>query len=394
VTAVRPLFTDEDFEFATRNLLGGVFARAADVGEVLATAARIRDGNARSWIDEWTATADRLLAERGSAASTAARSLRAANYLAAVTGVADRTGEGDLFASTWERHRRAWDAFVDATDLAVERLEIPYEGTTLPGYLFRSGAPDEPRPTLVYNNGSDGSAVGAWVRGISGALARGWTAMTFDGPGQNAALVRQGLHFRPDWEYVVTAVVDALLARSDVDPRRLALVGVSQAGYWVPRAVAFEHRVAAAVSDPGVVDVSAAMLAHLPHHLVRLLDTGNREVFDREIALGLRLTPRVQAVMTWRMRPYGTTSPFDFFTAARAYTLTEDVVGRITCPVLVTDPDQEQFWPGQSRRLHDMLPGPGELVRFTADEGAAGHCEPLAVGLRGERVLDWLERQL
>jgi hypothetical protein len=394
VTAVRPLFTDEDFEFATRNLLGGVFARAADVGEVLATAARIRDGNARSWIDEWTATADRLLAERGSAASTAARSLRAANYLAAVTGVADRTGEGDLFASTWERHRRAWDAFVDATDLAVERLEIPYEGTTLPGYLFRSGAPDEPRPTLVYNNGSDGSAVGAWVRGISGALARGWTAMTFDGPGQNAALVRQGLHFRPDWEYVVTAVVDALLARSDVDPRRLALVGVSQAGYWVPRAVAFEHRVAAAVSDPGVVDVSAAMLAHLPHHLVRLLDTGNREVFDREIALGLRLTPRVQAVMTWRMRPYGTTSPFDFFTAARAYTLTEDVVGRITCPVLVTDPDQEQFWPGQSRRLHDMLPGTGELVRFTADEGAAGHCEPLAVGLRGERVLDWLERQL
>jgi hypothetical protein len=234
VTAVRPLFTDEDFEFATRNLLGGVFARAADVGEVLATAARIRDGNARSWIDEWTATADRLLAEGGSAASTAARSLRAANYLAAVTGVADRTGEDGLFASTWERHRQAWDAFVDATDLAVERLEIPYEGTTLPGYLFRSGGPDEPRPTLVYNNGSDGSVVGAWVRGISGALARGWTAMTFDGPGQNAALVRQGLHFRPDWEHVVTPVVGALLARSDVDPRRLALVGVSQAGYWVP----------------------------------------------------------------------------------------------------------------------------------------------------------------
>ena len=51
-------------------------------------------------------------------------------------------------------------------------------------------------------------------------------------------------------------------------------------------------------------------------------------------------------------------------------------------------------WPGQSRRLHDLLPGAKALVRFTADEGADGHCEPLAVGLRGERVLDWSERQL
>ena len=98
--------------------------------------------------------------------------------------------------------------------------------------------------------------------------------------------------------------------------------------------------------------------------------------------------------MTWRMRPYGTTSPFDFCTAARAHTLTEDVAGQITCPVLVTDPDHEPFWPGQSRQLYEMLPGPKELARFTAEEGADGHCEPLAVGLRGERVLDWLERQL
>ena len=390
---MRRLFTDEDFDGATRNVLGGVFAGAADVGEVLATVDRITDGRARSWVDEWTATADRLLAEDGSTASVAARSLRAANYLAAATGAADRTGEEGLFASVWERHRRAWDAFVDATDLAVERLEIPYEGTTLPGYLFRSGAADEPRRTLVYNNGSDGSVVGAWVRGISGALARGWNAMTFDGPGQNAALVRQGLHFRPDWEHVVTPVVDALLTRPDVDPRRLALVGVSQGGYWVPRAVAFEHRVAAAVADPGVVDVAAVMLAHLPHHLVRLLDAGEREVFDKEMALVLRLAPRVQAMMTWRMRPYGTTSPFDFLTAARAYVLTEDVAAQIRCPVLVTDPEHEQFWPGQSRRLHEMLPGRKELVRFTAEEGADGHCEPLAVGLRGERILDWLDPQ-
>jgi hypothetical protein len=62
--------------------------------------------------------------------------------------------------------------------------------------------------------------------------------------------------------------------------------------------------------------------------------------------------------------------------------------------VLVTDPEHEQFWPGQSRRLYEMLTSPRDLVRFTAEEGADGHCEPFAVGLRGERVLDWLERRL
>jgi hypothetical protein len=66
-----------------------------------------------------------------------------------------------------------WDRFVDLTDavgdVAVERLEIPYEDTTLPGY-FRSGAADELRRTLVSTNGSDGSSiseiVGAGVRTV------------------------------------------------------------------------------------------------------------------------------------------------------------------------------------------------------------------------------------
>ncbi len=54
--------------------------------------------------------------------------------------------------------------------------------------------------------------------------------MMFDGPGQNAALVRQGLAFRPDWEKVITPVVDFVSDRPDVDGTKLALLGVSQAG--------------------------------------------------------------------------------------------------------------------------------------------------------------------
>jgi hypothetical protein len=123
-------------------------------------------------------------------------------------------------------------------------------------------------------------------------------------------------------------------------------------------------------------------------------DNGDRTSFGKQMAWGAKFSPRTRATMAVRMRPYGTTSPFDFFSAARAYRIAEDGVARITCPVLVTDPGDEQFWPGESQRLHDMLPGPRAIVRFTAAAGADVHCEPVATGLRGERVFDWLDHQV
>jgi cephalosporin-C deacetylase-like acetyl esterase len=44
-------------------------------------------------------------------------------------------------------------------------------------------------------------------------------------------------------------VLDALVTRDDVDAERIAVISVGQGGYWVPRALAFEHRLAAAGAD-------------------------------------------------------------------------------------------------------------------------------------------------
>jgi Prolyl oligopeptidase family len=400
---MRPFFKNDDFNFLTETALGSVFWQAADVGEVLTTVDRVHDGKARSWVDEWTATADRLAqraaasAAAGRAHSAAAQYLRASLYYSLATYSADGAGDPGLFASLWEKHRAAWDRFADLGDFGravAERIEIPYEGTTLPGYFFRSGAAGQRRRTLVFNNGSDGSVVGAWTDGMASALARGWNAMTFDGPGQNAALVRQCLAFRPDWEKVITPVVDFLSARTDVDERKLALLGVSQGGYWVPRALAFEHRIAAAVADPGVVDVSTTVLGHLPHMMLKLLEAGDREKFDRDMEWSLKISPSTKSILALRMRPYGVSSPYDFFSAARDYALTDEQIAQITTPVLVTDPENEQFWPGQSRELFDKLTGTKAIIAFTQEEGADSHCEPAASGLRGERIFDWLGEQI
>jgi hypothetical protein len=70
--------------------------------------------------------------------------------------------------------------------------------------------------------------------------------------------------------------------------------------------------------------------------------------------------------------------------------LTDADLAAIRCPMLVTDPENEQFWPGQSARLAEGLTGPVTLLPSTAADGADGHCEPMAAGLRGEQIFDWL----
>ena len=136
-------------------------------------------------------------------------------------------------------------------DPPVERIKIPYEDQTMPGYLFRPSTSDSQRRTLIMNNGSDGAVTSIWPRVSAGAVARRYNVIIFDGPGQRPMLFERGVPFRHDWEHVITPVVDFRLTRPDVDPAQMVLYGISQGGYWVPRALAFEHRIAAAIADPG-----------------------------------------------------------------------------------------------------------------------------------------------
>jgi Prolyl oligopeptidase family len=219
--------------------------------------------------------------------------------------------------------------------------------------------------------------------------------MTFDGPGQQAALFEQNIPFRPDWEAVLTPVIDEMTARPDIDPQRLAVIGVSQAGYWVPRALAFEHRFAAAAVDPGVVDVSTAWTDSLPSVMVSQLSAEQQSQFDREMHLAELFSPSTAATLRFRGEPYGINggSRFALYQKVAAYHLGNEIQ-QITTPLLITHPENEQFWPGQSQQLYDRLPGPKQLVAFTAEEGANRHCEPLGAALRETRIYDWLEQHL
>ena len=72
-------FEDAEFQFGLEIALGAAYRQASDVGESLATADRIADGDADSWVNEWTATAG-VCEAAGSEAESAGRRVSALSY--------------------------------------------------------------------------------------------------------------------------------------------------------------------------------------------------------------------------------------------------------------------------------------------------------------------------
>jgi hypothetical protein len=392
-------FDDPDINDVFQRMLGAAYYRAADIGACLTIADQIIDGDRPSALRALLSAGDRLSA----IAETSARNrlrvsareayMQAANYIFASTYFTNPAAAPDAFAFNWLRHQDLWDKAAALRDPPVDYLPFPYEGTTLPGYLFRVDDSGKQRPLLILNNGIEGGMISAWTMGIAAALDRGYNAYTFYGPGQGTALLKQNLYSRPDWEKVISPLLNYLLIRREVDPSRIALLGISEGGYSAPRAAAFEPRLAACVADPGVWDVSTAWTRILPKPALDLLMTPSQARFDTLIRVLLKTNPRAASALLLRSRPFGQGSAYQTFKALQEYNL-NGVADQIRCPMLITDPEGEQFWPGQSQKMYDALSSPKTLMKFTLAEGGDLQCEPKIAGLRAQRIFDWLDQTL
>jgi 2,6-dihydroxypseudooxynicotine hydrolase len=80
-------------------------------------------------------------------------------------------------------------------------------------------------------------------------LDRGMATLSMDGPGQGECGYTQPM--RHDYEVGVTAMLDALSVRDDLDLDRVGALGVSLGGYFAPRAAAFEPRIRAVAGISG-----------------------------------------------------------------------------------------------------------------------------------------------
>lgn len=392
-------FKDELFAFEFIRNMGFVYYGGADIGEMMATAGRVEEGDFESWFAEWNKTACRILSRAdaslgaGHLASAREAYLRASTYFRMAEFYLHGDPADPRILSTSRASQRAYAQAAKLTGSTWEPVEIPYEGTTLPGYFYKVDNSGKPRPTLIFHGGFDSSVEELFYFGAAAANRRGYNCLTFDGPGQGAPMREQKLLFRHDWEAVVTPVVNYVLTRPDVDGDNLALMGMSMGGYLAARAAAFEHRIRAAIYFDGLYDLHAATLGMLPKEVVAALDageTGEGEKIIREI---MEKSTYLRWAMTQGVWSFGASSIADFLTKTKLYTV-DDVVGQIQCPSLVLGGEADLFFAGQPQQVYEALQAPKTLYRFTSEDGAENHCQSGALAYLHQIVFNWLDETL
>jgi dienelactone hydrolase len=374
------LYDDESFSFEALRAAGYATYGGAELGEVLVTCRNIAEGDEAAWSTQWAATAARVeeIARTALAAghTVSAREayLRASNYYRTADFYRREDPANDpesarLAAASQQTFAHA----AELLDVPAIKVAIPYEGTTLPGYFFQVDATGEPRPTVVYHGGYDSTLEEDYLAIAAGALRRGYNVLAFDGPGQGSTVRDQGLHFRHDWEAVITPVIDFALTLPQVDPDHIALVGTSLGGYLAARAVAFEHRVAAVILHDGVYGFGQAFgpTENVPMEAL-LANTGIR----------------------WALRnglwTFGCADLDEMANAVKPYTLA-GVIDKITCPTLVLEAENDQFFKGQPQQVYDELTCPKDLYFFAEADGGGEHCHEGALALWHQRAFDWLD---
>jgi pimeloyl-ACP methyl ester carboxylesterase len=396
------LSTNAMWEAFGLRALAYTYYGGADLGECFATIEKIGDGNRDDWYREWNNTAERLFTI-GHASETAghlvsareayfrASTYRHVSYFPLFGAPVDRRLT-DAFAQETEAFTRA----AKLNDFPIEPVEIPFAGSSLPGYLVRPTADGTPRPTLIHVNGYDSNIQEMYFAHAPAAIRRGYNCLLVDGPGQGRNLVRDGMPLRPDWETVVHTVVDFAENRKEVDADRIVLAGWSFGGFLAPRAAAFEKRIAALIADPGQWDqreglkslpLPPAVLADFPH-----VDPSVFAPLEEYLR-----SPKADSMMRWKILQrgfwaHGVNTLYDLAREMSRFEISP-VVHEITCPTLLTAAEGDPV-SGSTQILFAALRCPKTLIHFTREEGAAGHCEALGRSLYHQRVFDWLDETL
>jgi 2,6-dihydroxypseudooxynicotine hydrolase len=133
-------------------------------------------------------------------------------------------------------------------DPPAERLEIPFEGHIIPGHLRRPRGANTP-PLVLIVPGLDSSKEEMFSIEEE-FLRRGMATLSIDGPGQSENSVDFAI--RPNWETVITPVLDHLVAVELIGTFGLiGLMGISMGAIYGPRAAAHEPRLHAVIGLAG-----------------------------------------------------------------------------------------------------------------------------------------------
>jgi dienelactone hydrolase len=327
-----------------------------------------------AWKEEWCAMADRVAKVADTAAAedrgiTAGHHyMRAANYYYS----AERfIPPGDEKLAMYRQALRCWHAALERLHPQIERIEVPYEGQSLPAYFLPAPGPGRKRTVVLFDGMDNAKEMSVIFAGLDLAK-RGINTLAIDGPGQSEALRLRQIYSRPDYEVAGRAAYDYVASRPEVDPKRVSVMGYSFGGYHAPRVAGMDKRYAGCIA-------LGAMHWEMQTWLI-------------ESKAKLDVDARKSSTSIFQFRwVVGAPDDVAALETAKKFTL-EGIAQQIECPVLILHGENDRIVPLQAAKtLYEKVGAKNKILKiFAAEEGGAEHCQVDNRQLGVDYVGDWI----
>ncbi|KAF5691828.1 alpha beta hydrolase superfamily hydrolase [Fusarium denticulatum] len=356
--------------------------QGADIGEILVAASQIKTGDFESYYQAYYDLATRVHNQakeidcKKHPVSARNAFFRASTYDRSADAFLHGNWSDPRIMSRWNQQADAFDKVMQLLPIPGKRVGLQADKFTVPAILFKTDKPGR-RPTVILGTGYDGSMEDLYHTMGEALLQRGMNAIVYKGPGQPTVRRYQDLGFIPEWERVVTPLVNYALSRNDVDGSKFALMGFSFGGILAPRAAAFEHRLAAVIALDGNP---------------RFRPTGKKEI--EEAVVLVQNSASMPSTLRWGIDQgewsFKTHSAYTLLEKSQGLTL-KGIVDKIKVPVFVGDGQNDMFFPGQAKELTKQLGSRATYHLFETASGAGLRCQVGGYVLMNQVSLDWFE---
>ncbi len=355
----------------TLRLVAEASQGGGDVFEIARTCHEIEEGDKDGWERSWISLAERTEKKAKDALAdgreiTARQHFFSANQYWRMSDVfltmEDNAKKTERFIKSQENFRAA----AALNDPKMEVITVKCGDEEYEGYFCHPVNPKPGKwPAVFLIGGADAFAEEIFFSGRQ-ILERGWALLLVDTPGRGSSSYVKGIPTRHDYEIPSSASIDYLVSRPEVDEDRIGLIGISMAGYYAPRAAAFDDRIKALVGWCGcynMLDDLYIFCEHLRPTLQRLLGGVSDEV-AREMLI-----------------------PFTM----------EGVAQNITCPTLITHGAEDRLMDVEgAKRLFNEISSTDKTLKIYDDSKAGGviHCSHDYWVDNVPFMLDWMEDRL
>ena len=382
------LYEDQTYHMQALRIMSEGHAGGSEIGEVLTIIKQVPEGDDETWYLAWSNMAKRVEERAESLKNPVSRGnafLRACNY--------NRAAEFFLHPEDKRRlpaFHKSRDTFIyglKALQVEHQIIKIPYGSHTLKAIYYPGNVGSDKKPLIIINGGYDSTLEELYFFIVKAALDRGFSCLTYEGPGQGSVLREQGLRFTHEWEKPTGAVIDEFLKRYS-RPEQIILIGISLGGYLAPRAAANDKRIDGVVVYNVGYDFQEAALKQAPGFIRYLYEKGYTDTVNELVKMKMKTTPGLR----WGVRngqwAMGTKNPTDLIKIFGQYNLEAE---KITCDVLITAGKKDHFIPVEQvdEFKQGLKNARSVTVRiFTEEEGGQEHCQIGALSLFHEELIE------